>query len=252
MKKLLTRLILVAVLGIIVALVCVGIFIDSIVEKGVETVGPKVAQVPITIDGASVSMLGGSGTIKALQVGNPEGFKTPSAIKASEISVSVDPLSVLKKKVVVRSVKVTGPEITFEGSLKGSNLSKILENVQSFAAGEKSTGGSTGSGKKLQVDELLIQDGKVNLSLTMMGGKSATVPLPTIHLKDLGRDAEGITPAEFASKVMKALMENTTSVVGDAIGKLGKEATEAVKDLGEGAKSQLDKVSKGLGGLLKR
>ena len=252
MKKWIIRVVAVVVIVGVAGLVVTAMFMDSIVKKGVETVGPAVAKVPVTLESASVSMLSGTGGIKGLAVGNPQGFKTPSAVKVGEVSVAVDAMSVFSDKVVVRSVKVLAPEITFEGSLKGSNLSKILENVQAFAAAEK--GGSTAGGpaKKLQVDELIISDGKVNLSLTVLGGKSATVPLPTIQLKNLGQDAQGITPAELSEKIFKAVLDNATQVAGDVVGKLGKEAVDAAKDLGQGAKTQVDKITKGLGGLLKK
>ena len=254
MKKFAVRLLVVVVVLGIAGAVITAMFLDSIIKKGVETVGPKVAKVPITLEGVSVSVLSGGGGIRGLNVGNPDGFKTPASVKVGEVSVQVDPMSVFKDKIVVRSVKVAAPEITLEGSLKGSNLSKILENVQAFAASEKGAAAPAGGGasKKLQVDELEIRDGKVNLSLTILGGKSATVPLPTIQLKDLGRDEKGITPAELSEKIVKAVLESATQVAGDVVGKLGKDAVEAVKDVGQGAKSQLDKVTKGVGGLFKK
>jgi hypothetical protein len=47
MKKLLIR-IVIALLGVIVvAVVAVGLFLDSVIKKGVETVGPRIAKVDI-------------------------------------------------------------------------------------------------------------------------------------------------------------------------------------------------------------
>jgi len=52
------KLFLIAI-GILVALIVVGglvvgLFLDSIVKKGMETVGPKITQVPITVDAVNL------------------------------------------------------------------------------------------------------------------------------------------------------------------------------------------------------
>ncbi len=238
---------LIFVFGVFIAM----FFIDSIVKRGVETIGPKVAKVDVKLEGASLSMLSGRGGLRGLVVGNPEGFKTPYSMKVGEATVVIDTLTLMKEKIVVRSVNVVAPEITFEGSLSGNNLSKILENVKAYTAADKSSS-KDGSSKKIQVDELVITDGKVTISTTLIGGKTATLALPTIRLTDLGRGGDGITPGELSERIIKAVLEGATGVVGEALGKLANEVTGAAKDLGQGAKGQVDKLSKGIGGLFKK
>src|SRR5512146_981071 len=80
MKKILVRLILGLVILIILAVLGVGFFLDSIVKKSVETIGPQLTKVDIKLDSVSLHLLTGSGGIKGLVVGNPEGYKTPQAI----------------------------------------------------------------------------------------------------------------------------------------------------------------------------
>ncbi len=251
MKKTLLRVLaaglLIFVLGVFVAM----FFIDSIVKKSVETIGPKVAKVEVKLEGASVSMLSGRGGLKGLVVGNPVGFKTPNAVKVGEVTVVVDTLTLMQEKIVVRSVNVVAPEITFEGGLKENNLNKILQNVQAFTATDQASPKAAGS-KKIQIDEFVVSDGKVNLNVTLLGGKSVTVSLPRIRLTDLGKGGDGITPGELSEKIVKAVLDETMGVVGEALGKLGKEVTNAAKDLGDGAKGQVDKLTKGIGGLFKK
>src|SRR5262249_7040637 len=166
------------------------------------------------------------------------GYQTPTAIKAGEVSVSVKPSSVLSDKIVVRSVKVAAPDITFEGNLQGNNLSKILENIQGTTGGATSTPNKkdeTGTKKKIEVDDFSITGGTMHLSQPLLGGRSANVVLPDIHLKDLGTGADGITPAELSEKVFKVLLEATSKAVTESMANLSKDATEAVKGLGKGA-----------------
>ena len=99
---------------------------------------------------------------------------------------------------MVTSVHVQAPEITLEGDLSGNNLSKLLANIEAATGGGNDPTAKKDSGKpakKLQVDDFIIAGGKIHLQLNMAGGKSATVPLPEIHLTDLGQGTDGITAA---------------------------------------------------------
>ena len=77
MKKII-RLVLIAVV-VLALLVVVGVhfFLDGAIKRGVETIGPKLTKTQVTLNNVSLSLLSGSGKMKGLVVGNPEGFKTP-------------------------------------------------------------------------------------------------------------------------------------------------------------------------------
>src|SRR5262245_22231650 len=126
MKKILIS----VLVGLLVLLVVIGLgvvfFLDSAVKKGIETVGPMLTKVEVKLDSVNLSLLSGSGKIKGLLVGNPEGYKTPSAIQVGEASLALQPGSVFSDKVIIHSVSVIGPQVNFETDLKGNNLSKIL------------------------------------------------------------------------------------------------------------------------------
>ena len=257
MKKKILRIAVVLFVLVLAAIVAIGFFLDSIIKGGVETVGPKIAGVDVKLNSVSLSLLSGGGKIKGLVIGNPEGFKTKSAIQVGTASLAIKPGSLLSDKIVVQSVNVESPEITFEGGLKGNNLSKILENIEAVAGGEKDSSKSGDkksqtSQKKIQVNDFSITGGKINLSMTILGGKSATVPLPDIHLKDLGTGSDGITPTELAQKVFSALLASTTKAVAGAIGNLGKEAAGTAKDVGQGAVDSAGKATKKIGDLFKK
>ena len=257
MKKKLIRVGLVLVVLLILGVVAAAFFLGSIVTKGVNTVGPTITKVETKLDGASISMLSGKGELKGLFLGNPEGFKTPSAIKVCSVSMAIKAGSSLSAEIVIHSINVQAPQITFEGSLSGNNLSKILESIQACAAGATSSAESakktgTDGGKKIQVDDFEITGGKINLSMTMLGGKALTVPLPNIHLKNLGTDSSGITPAELAEKVFKELSPGATKAATEAVANLGKGATDAVKNVGKSTGATLEKTTKGIGDMFKK
>ena len=188
MKKFIRTFLLVLVVLIVLAVLGVHFFLDAVIKKGVETVGPQVTKVSVRLDGVSLSLLSGSGKIKGLVVGNPPGFKTPSAIKVGLSQLSLKPMTILEDKVVVSLIKLEAPEVTMESDLTSINLKKILDNLQESAGTEEKKPAEPAPApgekppKKLQVDEFVITGGKVHVSVnTPIGAQSATVPLPEIR-----------------------------------------------------------------------
>ena len=247
-------------LGIVIVLVLLGVlaffFVGSIVKAGVEKVGPRVAGVPVHLDSAQLSILGGSGKLKGFVLGNPEGFKTPEAMRVGTIDLAVAPKSIFADKKVVRHIRVEAPELTYETDLKGSNLGKLLENVKGSASQDQAATNKNeqATKTKLQVDEFLITGAIVHVSVNaaMLGGQSASVTLPEIRLTNLGQGPDGITPAELSSKVLSAVLDATTKAVAENVGKVTEGVSEATKALGTTASDQLKKAGSGVSDLLKK
>jgi len=252
-KKLVLGGIIGLVVIIIVAVVVVGFFLGDIVKKGMETVGPEMTQVSVSVDTVNVSLMTGSASIKGFVIGNPKGYQTPQSISVGLIAVGVNPASVMSDKIVVRTVRVEAPEITFEGSpLTGNNLSQILQNVNAFNQGGGTSHTNAGTptnpkaGKKIEVDDLLITGAKVNFN-----GNLVTVP--DIHLAGLGKGSAGITVADLTQQTLAALTAAIIKTV--AANELGKNAGEVGKDLGKllgSGGSGMTNLTKGLGGLFKQ
>ena len=72
------------------------------------------AKVEVKLKDVDLSPFSGAGQLQGLLVGNPPGFKTAEAIKVGSVGVKIEPRSVLGDKVIVRSIKMEAPEITFE------------------------------------------------------------------------------------------------------------------------------------------
>ena len=249
MKKLLIRISIALIVILILVVVAVGLFLDTAIKKGVETFGPELTQVDIKLDSVHLSLFSGSGTIKGLVVGNPKEYKAPQAIAVGLASLSVSPASVLSDKIVIKSIRVEGPEITFEGGPIHNNLNKILDNVNAATGGNKPAAKESPTpapaspakkpGKKLEVDEFLITGAKVHVSTTL------TVPLPDIHLTDLGKGPEGITAADLTRQVLDEVVTATIKAVGSSATDIGKGASKAATDA-------VGKATKGITDLFKK
>jgi len=231
MKRIVLSIFGILIVLIIVAVMVAALNLDRIVKKSVEAYGPQITKVPITLDAVHIGLLTGSASVKGLVVGNPPGYKMPQAISIGEASVGVNPLSILSDKIIVRSIVVKSPEITFEGGLSGNNLSTIKNNMNSTAQ----TGGPTVTNsvgkpkpaKKLEVDDFLITGAKVNGTLKLFSGGEVPVPnltLPDIHLTNLGTGPDGITAADLSRRVMDAITAKTMQEIGKYAENTGKGA----------------------------
>ncbi|HAM72123.1 MAG TPA: hypothetical protein DCM86_10815 [Verrucomicrobiales bacterium] len=256
MKKIVLRVAIGLVVLLVVGIVVFAMFLDGIVKKGVETVGPVITKTEIKLAGVSISILGGSANLKGFTLGNPDGYKSPTAIEADTVSVQLNPSSILSDKVVIKSVRLDGARISVEGGPNDNNLTKILANVESVAGGAGGTqpkeAPAGGAGKKLEVDDFLITNTKLSLTLKMLGGKTTTVSLPDVHLTNLGTGPEGITPAELVKRVLGAVTGDIGKVALDAVKNLGGAATDAVKDLGKTGAEGVNKATQGIKDLFKK
>jgi uncharacterized protein involved in outer membrane biogenesis len=232
------------VVVIVAVVLIVGFFLGDVVKAGMETIGPKVTQTSLTVSSVQVGILTGSATVNDLVLGNPDEYtaKAPDAISVGKTAISVEPFSVLSDKIIIKSIEVRSPEITFEGNPFGANnLKIIMNNVNAFTGGTAATPATTNApaqtgankpAKKLEVDDFLITGAKVHFN-------GATLPLPDIHFSNLGTGPDGITAAELTKKV---LGEITTATI--------KEVASSVGNAGKAVGSEAGKLGKTLGGLL--
>ena len=251
MKKIILGIVVALIVILVLGLVVVGLSLDGIVKRGVETVGPKLTRVDVKLDKVSLSLLSGGGDVSGLVVGNPEGFKTPHAISVGRSRLAVQPSSLLSGKIVIKMINVEAPEITLETGLNGTNLKKILDNLNETTAGGDPTATKPKSnepGKKFEVDEFLITGAKLNFTVTGLGSQTAT--LPDIHLANLGKGPDGITSAELTKVVLTAIEKAAANYVAEHAGDIVKGATGLVKGLTNNA--AVGNLGKGLGDLLKK
>jgi len=253
-KKIFWSVVIAVIVLLIVAVSIVALNLDRIVKSGVETYGPQITKVSVTLDEIHIGLTTGSAKVKGLVIGNPDGCKSPEAIRIGTASVGVNSFSILSDKIVVRSIAIDAPEITFEGGLGGNNLSKILDNVNGAAQTGgpvvTNSAGQSKPAKKIEVDDFLITGAKVHVILTQLGGKEMTLPLPEIHLTDLGKGSDGLTPTELTRAVLSKILTETTKAVGSEISNLGlTKGAEQLKQTGQGV---INNAGKSIGNLFKK
>ena len=237
--------------------------LDTLIQEAVEKYGTEITRAEVRLDEVEIDLGSGMGALRGLSVGNPSGFKTPTSIKLGLISVTVDTSTLTNDPVVIKEIVIGKPDITYEIGADGSNITAIQNNVDAYMkkhglAGDGAATGSGAQGPKLIIENLYVRDGTVNVSATILEGKIMSAPLPDIHLKDIGKEQGGASPAEIAEEVLSSI----TGAAGDAAGGLGIGDTleslgkslegvgagvgEAVEGVAEGASGAAESVTEGV------
>ena len=245
-KKLLILVAVLALLGVI-ALVAIGFFINPIVTKSINTIGPKITGTKVELTSTNISLLSGGGTLKGLVVGNPEGWKSENAFSLGEVRLNLQPTSLLGETIVIDEIFIDGPAFTYESNLRSSNIGVLQKQIQDNLA--KFTGGATdkpadepaaetGPGKKFILKSFRLQGGIVTLGL---GASAITVPMPPVTITDLGVAEGGVTADQAIGVIMKAVLANVTKAATEALIKGGGSGAEGLKDVTDGIKGLFGK-----------
>ncbi len=244
--------------GIVVIVVVAAIIfltlsnLGPLVKKTVNTLGPKITKTKVEVADVSLSIFSGEAKIKGFVLGNPRGFKTAQAMKVGSIYVDIDEGSITKNPIIINKIEIISPEITYEKISGSDNFQALLKNVQGSAKAQEKSKDKAGpgdkQGKKIVINSVIVKNGKVNLTMAALGGKVITAPLPDIHLKDIGKEKQGATPAEAFEQIFSSLYnsisaDSVTQIFNDGLKQFGN-----IKDLGaKGLKTGSDAAQKAAG-----
>jgi hypothetical protein len=203
----------------VVAFLIVAFMLGSIVKKGINHAGPKITQTSVVLEDAKISPFSGKGTLKGLTVGNPAGWTTPRAFYLGEISIDLVPGSLTKDHIVINSIVIEQPEITFETKITSSNLQDLLKNIQKSSESGTSTPQPQPSGEtkpaepgkeiKLEVKSFRLVNAKV---IVVGAGTTVPVEIPSLVMENLGTREGGLTPEQLAAAVLKEITAQVAQV----------------------------------------
>ncbi|MDP1998693.1 MAG: hypothetical protein Q8K22_03760 [Rhodoferax sp.] len=200
--------------------------LDGLVQSAITRYGSAMTGATVKVAAVKLKAADGHGTLKGLLVANPTGFKTPYAVKADTIELEVDVASLTKEVVLVKKIAVIAPEVIYEKGDARTNFDAIQSNIAQYLG--PSTSG--GPGKKLIVQEFVIRGAKAQASAAFMDGKTVSVALPDIRLRDLGKAKGGLTPGELGLEITNAVekrlilavsFDKLANTVGGALEKAG-------------------------------
>ncbi len=247
-------LVLVVVVGIVLARV------GTIIKTSVNTLGPQVLGVPVSLEHASFYPLKGEIRMRNLVIGSPdeEKFGTNAIFRLGGLSVDLAMKDILAGDVHIRDITITGPEVWYQKTITSSNIGRLLEILEekyppadSKEKDKDKPETKEGESKPVVIDHFLFDEGYIGSNLFI--GKK--IPLLKIELTDIGKDG-AFMPGQIVIILVKNILSSVVSLVSnvggaavDAVGDVGSAAVGAVGDAGKAAAGAIGSVAKGIGSL---
>ncbi len=253
MKKLI-KILLGVVLLLAVFLGVALIYLDTGIKKAVETLGPQYTKTDVQLQRALITPWSGKGSLRGLAVGNPDGFSGAQAFSVDDISVAIDIDTLNRNPLVIESIRIVAPQVTYEQAGKRTNLQQLQRNIERSLRGSSDAGSSgvddTTDSHKLVIRELLISGGQIHYRNALLGDRTVDVALPEIRLSGIGEKSGGVTGAELAQQLLQAVNRSTISAIKDAgaVQALNEQMEERLN----AEKNRLEKSLDGFKGLLNK
>lgn len=204
--------------------------LESIVQRLVHKYGSQITGTEVNLGGFRLALLNGEAELKNLTVGNPQNYSQPHIMSVGNVAVKVNLKSLLDDTVIVESVRIQQPQVTYELlSVTQNNVSALLENIKKNTASAASKADKAdkkdlaaakenknqSAGKKVIVKKIEVVGGSVNLAASLAGqSASASVPLPDIEMKDVGKAKKGgASIAETATAVLNKIFNSAYDAV---------------------------------------
>ncbi len=242
MKKLLLGIAALVLLVVTGSLWWVYSSLDAQIASAIRRYGPEIAGVPVSLSSVHIAVTDGKATLRGLKVGNPDGFKTKHALSLGEISMTLDIGSLTTDVIRIKELILIKPEVTYEYASDGSNLDVIQRNIVRYLSqqsGQQKKAEGSGPGKKLIIEHLYIKNAQAHVSANALQVDAVSIPLPDLHLKDIGKKSNGATAGEAAKQALNTITQQVTqsvaslsvSTAGKTLQKGVEAATKTIKDL---------------------
>jgi hypothetical protein len=201
---------------------------DALVKRALERYGPQVTGVSVRVKEVKIEPLDGSGAIRGLELGNPQGFSAPHALTLGEVRLAVDPKTLTSDVVHVKEISLESPSITYERGAQGDNLSTIQKHIQ--AQLPQSRGGGEAKKEDAPQRKFIVDHVQVRKARVSYGGL-VNADLPDLHLRDLGKKRGGATAAEIANEVWTEVTRSAVAHAPAALEGLRDKAKDAAERL---------------------
>lgn len=187
---------------IIAAFFVLTLSVDSIVKSGIENVGSTLTGTEVSVDGVSISIFSGSGTISGLRVANPEGYDQDYAFQADEISIETDVWSLFSNEMIVHHLEVSTPSVYVEQQMPDNNLRTIMNSIDQNSSDSPSE-------STLIIERFRMTNGTADLYTEVGGERSAQVEISEIELTDLGRGGTRQSVEDVIQTIAERIVDNS-------------------------------------------
>ncbi|MBB48794.1 MAG: hypothetical protein CMJ33_09725 [Phycisphaerae bacterium] len=197
---------------ILILVLLVMVFINSIAKSAITTAGTSTLGVDTSLDSISIGLFSGHSSIDGVSVANPKGFDG-DFLDLSEGVLDVNLSSLLGDVIEVRQIALEGLNVQFVQKIDGSNVSRILDNVNgSTSAGSDKPAeneSDPGSSRKFVIDQLKVTNVKVSVAVEPISSATApsTVTINQIIVKDIGKKKDGADLDQLIAIVVQSVVD---------------------------------------------
>ncbi len=198
--------------------------LGTIIRTAVNTMGPTLVGVPVSVESVAVYPLRGQVRLQTLTIGNPEGYSSEYLFRLDAMRLDLILSDLFKGRTHFREIVIEGPHVWYERKLTRSNVGDLLEILEQLAPEDAEAKPKTDKPKRpVIIDRLQVHEGTVGIKM----GVGMKLPLPGIDLKDIGKDG-ALMPVQIVKLVIGNIFKGVLKVVAGA----GELAVEGVKEAG--------------------
>ena len=222
---------------LVIALVLtIPLWIGPTVTGVSNAVVPEYTGTSFKLDGFALNPYSGRLSVSGLHLSNPEGYPVPEAVALESLKVEVATSTLFSDTIVIRDISIDGLYASYVSANGTNNFAWIAEYAKKKIGPkeEKEEEEEEKSKKKVVIERLSISGVRVKVSML------PEMPIPTIVLKDIGKESGGASWEEIGKTIADAA-QSAFSSVGDGLG-------AALGVLGDGAGTLLGGATNVLGG----
>jgi hypothetical protein len=214
--------------------------LDGIVAGVIEDVGSETLKTKVSVSGVSIDLKAGKAAIGGLTVANPDGYSNAKLFAMEGIEVDLDIQSMNDEVLVIESIRIKNPVISYEADASGkSNMQALLDGMDNAPEGDGSTSDSKAS--KMIIDRFEFSGALVNATSDAKPGESLELKLPALKMSGIGRSEGGVTADVVVNQIANELVN---AVIAAAV-KAG--VNKAIEEKKKGFMDKLGKKLKGDG-----
>lgn len=222
------------------AIIYIYVSIGSVIVETVEERGTAITQTNVTLQEADFSPSTGLTTLLQMKIGNPAGFSDQTGLSFDRIELWIDPETLGSDVIVVKSLALVAPEISYEIAAPIDNLRTLKNHIDHSAS--KNT-----DGPKIIIENFQVRNGVVIVAANDLQGQRRTAQLADIQMQNIGKSEGGLPPAQAISVMLEPMLRNTTLAALETDLKLSDQARNVLN----GALDETDKALKALKNLIK-
>ncbi|MCG8491524.1 MAG: hypothetical protein MI743_07915 [Sneathiellales bacterium] len=222
------------------AIIYIYVSIGSVIVDTVEARGTAITQTTVTLEEADFSPSTGLTTLLRMKVENPKGFADKTGLSFDRIELWIDPETLGSDVIIVKSLALVAPEISYEIAAPNDNLRTLKSYIDHSANADT-------DGPRIVIENFQVRNGVIVVTANNLRGQRRTAQLADIQMQNIGKSEGGLAPAQAISIMLEPILRNTTLAALETDLKLSDQARNVLN----GALDETNKALKTLKDLLK-